>query len=74
MSVKIDELLKEALIPSEKPDAQLNQEILRKAVEVNNMKKPFFLRFCLRLAHIMKIYFLECLWVIQPYYKVANIE
>ena len=42
MSVKIDELLKEALIPSEKPDAQLNQEILRKAVEVNNMKKPFF--------------------------------
>lgn len=31
MSVKIDELLKEALIPSEKPDAQLNQEILRKA-------------------------------------------
>lgn len=42
MSVKIDELLKEALIPSEKPDAQLNQEILRKAAEVNNMRKPFF--------------------------------
>ncbi len=30
MDGKIDDLLKEALIPSEKPDAKLNQEILRK--------------------------------------------
>lgn len=42
MDGKIDDLLKEALIPSEKPDAKLNQEILRKAAEVNNMRKPFF--------------------------------
>lgn len=42
MSGKIDDLLKEALIPAEKPDAQLNQEILRKAAEGNNMRKPFF--------------------------------
>lgn len=41
MSGKIDDLLKEALIPSKKPDAQLNQEILRKAMEGNNMRKPF---------------------------------
>lgn len=41
MSGKIDDLLKEALIPSEKPDARLNQEILKKAVEGNNMRKPF---------------------------------
>lgn len=42
MNGKIDDLLKEALIPSKKPDAQLNQEILRKAMEDNNMGKPFF--------------------------------
>lgn len=41
MSGKIDDLLKEALILSKKPDAQLNQEILRKAMEGNNMRKPF---------------------------------
>lgn len=42
MDTKIDSLLKEALTPSEKPDVKLNQEILRKAVEGNNMRKPFF--------------------------------
>lgn len=42
MDNKIDSLLKEALTPSEKPDVKLNQEILRKAVEGNNMRKPFF--------------------------------
>lgn len=42
MNNKIDDLLKEALAPSKKPDAWLNQDILRKAMEGNNMKKPFF--------------------------------
>jgi len=41
MNGKIDDLLKEALIPPEKPDARLNQEILRKAAEGSNMRKPF---------------------------------
>lgn len=42
MNDKIDGLLKEALTPSKKPDARLNQDILRRAMEDNNMKKPFF--------------------------------
>lgn len=42
MDNKIDNLLKEALTPQEEPDVKLNQEILRKAVEGNNMRKPFF--------------------------------
>ena len=41
MSGKIDDLLKEALIPLKKPDVQLNQKILRKAMEGNNMRRPF---------------------------------
>ncbi len=41
MNGKIDDLLKEALIPPEKPDARLNQEILRKSAEGSNMRKPF---------------------------------
>jgi len=41
MNGKIYDLLKEALIPPEKPDARLNQEILRKSAEGSNMRKPF---------------------------------
>ena len=50
MSVKIDELLKEALIPSEKPDAQLNQEILRK---VSIMKGHACVKYFLLLENII---------------------
>lgn len=42
MSDKIDDLLKEALTTSDKPDEQLNQVIIRRAREENNMRKPFF--------------------------------
>lgn len=42
MNDRIDDLLREALTPSKKPDARLNQRILDKARERNNMKKPFY--------------------------------
>lgn len=42
MNDKVDNLLKDALAPSEKPSAWLNQSILRKAKGDSMMKKPFF--------------------------------
>jgi len=42
MSDKLDELLKDALTPSEEPSVWLNQSIVRKAKGDNIMKKPFF--------------------------------
>lgn len=42
MSDKLDDLLKNALTPSEEPGAWLNQRIIRKAKGDNIMKKPFF--------------------------------
>ena len=40
MSDKLDELLKDALTPSEEPSVWLNQSIVRKAKGDNIMKKP----------------------------------
>lgn len=42
MSDKIDDLLKDALFSSEKPDAYLNKKILQKAKGDNTMRKPLF--------------------------------
>lgn len=42
MSDKLEELLKDALTPSEEPSVWLNQSIVRKAKEDNLMKKSFF--------------------------------
>lgn len=42
MSDRLDDLLKEALTPSEEPSVWLNQSIVRKAKGDNIMKKPFF--------------------------------
>lgn len=42
MEDRIDDLLREALTPSKKPDAKLNRSILDRAGERNNMKKPFY--------------------------------
>jgi len=41
MRDNIDDLLKEALTSSEKPDAELKRRILDKAGEENSMKRPF---------------------------------
>lgn len=42
MRDKFDDLLREALIPSEKPDAMLTQQILQKAGGEDEMRKPKF--------------------------------
>ncbi len=42
MNDKIDDLLREALTPSKKPDAKLNRRILDRAGERITMKKPFY--------------------------------
>lgn len=42
MNDRIDDLLREALTSSEKPDVKLNQRILDRAGEKTNMRKPFY--------------------------------